>query len=454
MSQAAEMTAAVSKAQSRLRQRQVEFARLSRECKARLQHVAAQQLLQEVPVNIEKLEQDVQAAHKAAAPFLASDKADILEEFRAQSVVAGLRAHMQKLGVDADALFGKVTSGDSATEEELIAFLGGLPSSESSGAFLFSLSAEQAAGALMHAAGEGSGVAAVSAAAFRTLLRDRYVCSSRVPLSDAFEGGIEVGTLEVGEVVEIVEQQDTGDGVVRAKCTLARSGELAWATLPSPTSNSDPKPLVSATARLESVLAYIDALCARCAEAAAQVERKAVECAAYAQRQQNAAFADVRSRLLQLKMQVNVHKLKMEQLRKRMVGAKQVLLQHWGISQQKSQDSRCRSLVDKLLGDATVAVDTAEDKTGKLLEAIRSQPAFRQTQDGALMVQTVKRAVDEASKACAEAKAAIERFTESKDAAKGQHRNHILKIRVELMKLSSRAATMEKKCRTAAEPLW
>jgi len=268
---------------------------------------------------------------------------------------------------------------------------------------------------------------------------------------DALDGGSEMGTLEVGEVVEVVEQQETPGGAVHARVLLARDGTAAWVTMRGPSGGEAFEVSLSAASQVESIAMYIEALCARCGELAMQTEQKAGECAASVQ---HPSLADMRSKLLQLKMSVNVHRMKMEQLRKRVTAAKEVVLQQWEMNKQRSQDGRCKLLVEKSVKDAATAVDTAEAQANKLVEDARANSAILQSEDGVSQVGEVKRAVEAASKTCAEAKAVSERFMESQEASKGSNRSLILHIRVELMKLTSRIATMEKKCRIVAESLW
>jgi len=446
--------AEVSKTQARLRQRQVELSRLSREVQERKQRAAAQQLLQEVPPSIAKLEAEVQKAQKVAAPLLVADKSGLLDELHAHAVIAGLRTYTEKHSIDSSALFAQVTENETAVSmRELSTFLEALPTSEPEGAFLASLSGEQAALSLTKAAartGSNSDDSMLSAEALKLLMQDRFTCTERQPLADAPEGGTEIGMLETGEVVEVVEQQEL-DGVVRAKCVLARDDSEGWATLCA-ADKQVLKPSTSVAPRLDSICASVEALCRQCIEAAAEAERKVGECAGSAQA--HPSLADVRSTLLQLKMQVSVHRTKVEQVRKRVAGTRDSLLQQWEASREKSKDSRNQSLIDNRLADAVAALDTAEQAANKLVVDTKANPALLKTEEGVALVKSTKEVVDAASKTCTEAKALADRFTEEKGGTAGSNRQQVLKIRVEMMKILSRQTKVEKRCKTAAEGIW
>jgi len=445
--------AVVSKTQARLRQLQLELARLTREVQERKQRAAAQQLLQEVPPSIARLETEVQKAQKVAAPLLVADKSGLLDELHKQAVVTGLRAFMEKHGIDSSALFAQITENETDSVQQLSTFLEGLPPSEPEGAFLASLSGEQAALSLIKPAarsGSNSGDSMLSSEALKLLMRDHFVCTGRQPLVDAAEGGAEIGMLEAGEVVEVVEQQEL-DGVVHAKCVLARDDSMGWATLCA-SGKQLLKPSTSSAPRLDSIFASVEALCRQCTEAAAEAERKVSECAGSAQA--HPSLADVRSTLLQLKMQVSVHRTKVEQVRKRVASTRDLLLQQWEASREKSKDSRSQLLIDGRLADAITALDAAEEAANKLVADSKADPSFLKTEEGIALVKGTKEVVDQASKVCSVAKALAERFTEEKGGTTGSSRQQVLKIRVELMKILSRQTKVEKRCRTIAEGLW
>jgi len=451
--QGAAAVAEVSKTQARLRQRQVELGRLTREVQERKQRAAAQQLLQEVPPSIARLETEMQKAQKVAAPLLVADKSGLLDELHARAVITGLRIYMEKHSIDSSALLAQVTESETVSVQQLSTFLEALPPSEPEGAFLASLSGEQGALSLMKAAarsGSNSDDSMLPAEALKLLMQDHFECMLRQPLADAAEGGAQIGTLEVGEVVEVVEQQEL-DGVVRAKCVLARDESVGWATLCA-SGKQLLKPSTSGAPRLDSIFASVEALCRQCSEAAAEAERKVGECAGSAQA--HPSLADVRSTLLKLKMQVISHRTKVEQVRKRVANTRDSLLQQWEASREKSKDSRSQQLTDGRLADAITALDAAEEAANKLLADLKADPSFLKTEEGVALVKSTKEVVDESSKACSEAKALAERFAEEKGGTTGSNRQQILKIRVELMKILSRQTKVEKRCRTAAEGLW
>jgi len=131
-----------------------------------------------------------------------------------------------------------------------------------------------------------------------------------------------------------------------------------------------------------------------------------------------------------------------------------LLLQQWEASREKSKDSRSQLLIDGRLADAITALDAAEEAANKLVADSKADPSFLKTEEGIALVKGTKEVVDQASKVCSVAKALAERFTEEKGGTTGSSRQQVLKIRVELMKILSRQTKVEKRCRTIAEGLW
>lgn len=450
------VSAESAKSLAKLRQHELELARLLKESQFREQRYVAQQMLKEVPQSLAKLDAEVEASHKTASLILAADRNQVLEDLRVQSVLASLRAHISTEGVSAAALFAQVTEGETATPEELAAFLDRLPYPGSSGDAgprgIPGLSGEQAASALATAAQQG-GEDALSAAGLQALLRERWICRARAPATDASEGGALLTNVEAGEVVEVLARSEGAEGATRAQCVLARDGATLWLTLSGPNGGSDFEPCLTSAGRTESIAAYIEGVCTRCAEVAQDAVQKAEMCATHGQQQ--GPLADVRSKLLQLKMKANVHQMKMEQLKKRVLSAKAALTQKWEEAQQKAQASHFRATVEKQVKEAVAAVESSEAKAQQVVDGVKAGKMFKaqKAEDGTAHLDAAKKTASEALQALAEAKGFTSNVIKEHESQQGALRSVVLDVRVQLMKLMSRLTSMERKCRMAVEVL-
>jgi len=441
--QGVEMATEISKWQAKLRHHQVELTRLTRECSERKQRLLAHQLLQEIPLTVDKLEADVQAAHEAAAPLLASNKSQMLDDLRLQLVTGALRAYMKDEGVSGRALFAKIATGTHATLGELAAFLDDLPPAEPSGSFLITMTSEQAASALCGvpaSAAESNESNSLSLENFESLLRDRYICVAATPIVDAPVNGNRKCMLEVGELVDIMEEQVDLSGAAAVQCALTRDGATGWVLTQSSEGKQTLAPSSSSSGHLESIAAYVEGLCTRCTEVAAQADQKVSNCP------QQGSLADIRAKLLQLKTKVNVHQMKLDQLKKRVSSARALLIQQWELMQEKNQEARCTGLVEGLVKKVTTAVSAAEERVNKVLEGIRDRSVLKSSfEEGSSQAESLKKMVSDTNRAVSGAKTIIAQFTEKDDAAKSPNRNTILEARVELVKLASRVKSLERR---------
>jgi len=451
-SDARSMAVDASKWQAKLRQLLVEFARLSRESQTREHRFVANKMLKEAPENLNRLEAQVEASHAIAAVLFSNNKAELLEGVRLQGVLGFLRAHMQAEGVTVEALVRQMSDGDTVTAEELAAFLDKLPcvaGADCEGPTgVPGLTGEQAAKALVEAAGSGD-VGALSAEGLQGLLRERMSCKTRTVATDSLEGTNEVASVEAGEVVEVLESKTDEHGVVHAECTLLRDGTKAWLVVERPGGEAELAPCASNAGRVESILAFVEGVSERCAEVVGDAEQKAEMCASQAGQQ--GPLAEARSALLQLKMKANVLALKMEQLRKRVVGAKTALLQKWEAVQAQAQQIQTKVMLEKLMKGAVTAVEVAEEKAARIIDGVKAGRIFKFQKDSkTTSLDSVRGDADEAMQAVLNARVLAGKAQAAHEAHKGRDKM-ILDAWMQLMKLSTRIASTERKCRMATE---
>jgi len=156
---------------------------------------------------------------------------------------------------------------------------------------------------------------------------------------------------------------------------------------------------------------------------------------------QQGALAEVRPKLMQWKMKVNVQLVKMEQLKKRVSIVQEALQQQWLDLLKKPEETQRKTWADKSMNEAVTAVEIAGNKANKLIEGARANQ----------FAEDFKIVVDEAFQALREAKAMTAKVTEVHEADKAANRSGSFRARVELMKLTSRISSLERKCCMAAE---
>jgi len=441
--QRAPLTADISKLQSRLTQCQVELAKLSKQCTEREQRFVAQKLLQEAAQTVEKLQADIEIASKVAAPMITDDNGEILKAMYMQTMVGALKGHMRESGTTPEALFGTIAKSKIATEEELKAFLDKIPGL--TGKDDASFTEEQVAtiiGQLKGKAGK------VTAAEFQALFQECHVCTASVPLTNELEGGKESGgTIEVGETVEVLEQEQDKAGNSRARCVLARDGTTAWTTLRSAEGAANFKPSSGGAGRMDSVMAFINAVHSRCSDAADFFDKKTVEVAGVKQ----GPLAEVKAKLLQLRMKISQEQSKIEQLKKRATTAKMAAVQKRKEEQQKVAEVRCKAFAERSVREATEKVVAAEGKATKVVESAQSGSPEKMKDLTIPQLEEITKAADGAIQALEDAKAFIAKISEEHETYKGPIRNLLLEARVELTKLTTRATGAERKCKTATD---
>mmetsp|Transcript_63686 Transcript_63686/g.177113 ORF Transcript_63686/g.177113 Transcript_63686/m.177113 type:complete len:1974 (+) Transcript_63686:72-5993(+) len=437
--QRASVTSELGKLQSRLTQCQVELAKLSKQCTEREQRFVAQKLLRNADDGLKKLQLDLELATKASARLLSKDHSEFLQALRKQALIEALQAYVSKDRVSAESLFAKVSGGaKSANAEQFIDFLGKLPELSGNDSVNF---AEPEAKAVFSVVAGGK---TLSLDGLNALLRERRVCAVATEATDALEGGKELGTVEVGEGVEVFEQKSVADGV-RARCVLAKDGRTVWVTLESAgTSNFKRSSMVAG--RVESLEACVSGVLARSTELIEAVDQKTVEVSSVKQ----GPLAEVKAKLVEARVKLGHESAKIEQLRKEVLAAKVSVTQKRKQELEEVLESKCKDMATKAVKEATDAVEAAEAKSAKVVEKSKASSADKVT---TAQLDSLKSEADAAVKALTDAKAVVAQASGRLEAQRGVSRNFLLEPRVQLTKLTSRASAAERKCHAATDAL-
>lgn len=442
-SQRASANTELSRQQSRLTHCQVELAKLSKQCTEREQRFVAHKLSIDVEDSLRRLRASAVAAATAAKPLLGENTAELLLGLRVLGLVEALQAALKKSGASVEGLFASIGG---TTKESFVAFLEKL--AELSGKETANFTTEQAETVFATVAPGGS----FSEEAFRELLRERLVCCVAAPAAEDFEGNQEVGTVEIGEGIEILEQRRQDDGELRARCLLARDGSSAWLTLAleGAEGGAEPNFKVSTTVagQVESIEACVSGVLARCADLADYADEKATEVAGVKQ----GPLAEVKGKMAQFKVAVSQEQAKVEKLRKDVLAAKVAVTKARKEEMQGVQELKCRTLSAAAVKEASTAVEAAEKKAAAVVESAKSCNAEKlQAELDLAQLESSRAAVDAALQDLAAAAAVVAKAEASFEAQRSGNRTYFLEARMQLTKLSSRIGAAERKCRAATE---
>lgn len=427
--------AELSTLQSRLTQCQVELAKLSKVCTEREQKFVAQQLVREAEEGFKAARAAAEIAAKVAEPLMAEGSSEaVLAALRLEAVVDALLAHSQKDSIEIGALFKSV----GASADSFAAFMEQLP--ELSGKDNVTLTPEHTKSVFAKITGGKT----LTSDTLKALLSERKVCVLATAAADKATGGKSIGSVEVGEGIQVLEQK-TVDGQVRLKCVLARDGSTVWT---SAESEDGPNFKSGMAGRLESAEACASGVVARCAELGESADQKTVELSSAKQ----GPLAEVKVKLTQFRTQALQEQASAEKLKKQVQAAKVSLTAKRKEEMKAVHEVRCKAMTETALKESTDAVGKAEAQAAKVVDSAKSGSAEKLQAELSLeQLQAIKTASDAALQILSQAKAVVSKASERFDAQKGPTRNLLIEPRVQLTKLSSRANAAEKKCKAATE---
>lgn len=445
------LTMELSAKQTRLTQLQAELTKVGRQGSQFVQRIEADNVLQDSTESLNKLQAEMDSATKVAAPLLASDRSDMLQELRFHSLMQGLQDYMHTAG-GPESLFAKiaVTDNTSASLAEFVAFIETLPDLVGREDLVFS--EEQASGILSAIGGEDS---SLSIDQFKIFLSEHYVCSQSGSLVAGAGDLQEAGSLEPGEVLRIMRQEEQ-EGTTYAECTLGRDASTAWVVLEkqngdngSAQERSGNSPILelrsSEAWQLESIEAFVNGCHGRCVEAVEALNQITEKIMAA----KEGPLAAVKGKLMTHRMKVSAVQSKTEQLTKRVATAKAAVLQQRQEEIKTLQEARVKKQAMKMVQAAAKVLEDAEAKVPEVTDAIKNRSAETlQKELDSSELDALKTVTDDAVQAFLDAKAMIAKASKAQEDGK-----MLLEVRLELTKLNSRVTTSERRCRSVIEPV-
>jgi len=417
-----------------------EVTRRAKDWSHREQNAAAVKVLQELTSGAEKLEADLENVQKVGnRSLLAANKFVFLTGMLSQSFATALAAASETIG-GVGAILKEITPNEKATQDEFLAFLDRFASEHSGDGTCFS--PERSIAIFKHLThGQGE----LTAEHVKDMFRERLTCSRTVPLFSSAEGGEAAGSLEVGEVIEVVEPlQDNPLGLMQ--CVLCRDATRMWAARRSGEESNFELSVVG-SGQLESIEALANVLHARCQAMFEYSDRKVQEASAL----DKGALADAKQKIVQQRMKVNVFRSKVDQLRKRIAVARGAVVQQSKDELQKSRELWYKGHLTRKFKEVSVVVEAAEGKASKVIESVKVGSVFKNKDKGVLELESLRRDAAAAIKGLEEARRVLQDFVKSQEGYKGPGHTSSTDIRVKLMSLTSRVNSTEKKTTLAAE---
>jgi len=433
------MVVDLGKLQQRLTHCQVELAMLSKQCTEWEQGFVARELVRDAETGLEQLQLRAQDAAKLVAPLLQDDTSALVRAAHVQTLAGCLRGFMQKSGESAADIFSRITRGASATAADFKKFVEGLP--ELCGGDEGSFTEDQAGSMFSHIVGEKGNM---YAADLQPLLRDRSICMAGVPLVDAAEDGQEVGQIEVGEGVDIMEQKKDKDGSTWARCTLLRDASVAWVLHTSSDGSSNFQES-SSVGQMQSMSAVVKAMHQTCGEMCQAADRKIIELVGYKQ----GPLVEVKGKLQEVRTKLGQEQSKATQLKKQVSDAISKVESAAKKELQSVLEGKWKAMGEWSVREGTGAVEAAEAEAATFVEkakAIGTNLSVSQV-DG---IMKEKEAVVKTLEA---AKAIVARSLKARESHKPAQKAALLEAHLSLQKLKHRAESAESKCAAAVQTL-
>lgn len=422
------------KLQTRLTQCQVELAKLSKQCTEKEQKFVAQKLIQDATENMAKLRREIEDASAQAKELIGDDRSKLLARTFQDSFCCAILAYIKSTESSVETLFGSFAGKQKqVSQADFVEWLKKAP--ETINAENASLTLERATEIANQVAQGGK----VSVDGFKNLLRERYVVSVRAPTFKDQKGKEEVGHVEVGEGLLLIDK--IADGSSRANFELLRDGSKVWIDLESVKSG------IPFTGKLESIEAVVKAVHQRCTEASQGVDQKTVDLVHVKQ----GPLVVVKTKLQDIRTALATERAKVDTLRKRATACKADIIQQQKDEVQKVAEANCKAFADRVVVEGEKVVKAAELKLATVLESAKAGSAEKLQKELSIsQLDGLKSDADGALSSILEAKSTISRLQEHHEVFKGS-RNLLLESRVQLTKQASRAATAERKLKGATE---
>jgi len=432
-------TVELGKLQGRLTQFQVEIATLSKQCKEWEQRFVSQKLVSDAEAVLTELVADGEAAAKAAGMLTADDKSEFLKSLHLRTLAHVLEKHMEQKGAKVEDIFGVMTKQGAASKADFVAFCNTLP--EFTGNIQATFTEEQAGAMYTLLVGTESSLTLLK---LSDLFKDHKICSVRTTLFDKVDEGSDIGTIEVGEGIKVLQTKEKGSNLV-VRCILARDGAQVWAVLRSPDGENF-RDVSSTVGRMESIEAFITGAHRRCLESAAYVDRTTATIA----REKIGPLSEARQPLMTIRQKVGGEQSKVERVKASVAASKGAVYALRTNEIQKLQEARCKTFGEKSVNESREVVAKAEEKATKTIESAQCLTAETIKEASIAQLGEIKKASDESLQLLGEAKFVVRRALGA-DAFEGPSKNLLIEARVALSKLSSQVLAVERKCKSATE---
>mmetsp|Transcript_141276 Transcript_141276/g.439060 ORF Transcript_141276/g.439060 Transcript_141276/m.439060 type:complete len:1297 (+) Transcript_141276:2158-6048(+) len=360
--------ASLSKFVKRLNSVQVDLAKAKAAASEHEQKFVAKMLLQEVNAMVQGFEAELEKTTEAAAPLTVEGGKSFVVASMAKMVLDSLTEYATKSQLSRDDLFLKISP--SAAEGkvggvEFATFLERVPELCSRPDLAFSPEQRQAIFEHVDSDKDGS----LSKADFADLFRDRYICTSEVSLTDAFDlsQSKTIDTLQVDDVVEALGEQKSLDamGLIRIEVRLLKDGNIGWVTMQGNQGGSHFSPFTAYTSyikRLDRTLGSTQATLNKTNTFIASKSTELRDC-------EQGPLADAKAELAKIRPKVNTLRSKLEQLQKKVEEGKQEHSKREEYERRKQEEKKERKAASLVLGSVTERVEAAQKALQKLEQA-------------------------------------------------------------------------------------
>jgi len=433
------VTTELGKLQGRLTQCQVEIAKKSKQCKEWEQRFVAQKLISDAEEELRELVADGEASAKVAVTMTGDDKSEFLQFLHLQTLAHVLEKHLKEKEGRVEDIFKLITGKEAATKQEFSTFCEKLP--DFTGNIQATFTSDQAETMFSLLVGTKT---TMTAANLVDLFENHKICKVRTTLFDKLDGGKDIGTIEVGEGIKVLEEKEKGSNLV-VKCSLARDGSEVWAVLKS-LEGENFKQCSSTVGRMESIEAFITGAHQRCVEAATYADQKTATVA----REKQGPLAEARQPLMTIRQKIGVEQFKLEQVKASVAAAKGAVFALRSNEVQRLQEARCRAFGEKVIKDSTERVAKAEELAAKTIDEAKVLTPESIKDASISKLDGISTESDQALQLLAEARSVIQSALGA-EAFEGPSKSLLVETRVALTKLSSQVAATERKCKAATE---
>eukprot|EP00929_Paragymnodinium_shiwhaense_P029909 TRINITY_DN17051_c0_g1_i4.p1 TRINITY_DN17051_c0_g1~~TRINITY_DN17051_c0_g1_i4.p1 ORF type:complete len:2008 (+),score=805.96 TRINITY_DN17051_c0_g1_i4:95-6118(+) len=446
--QRAPLLSELSKLQARLTQCQVEMSKLSRQLTDKEQAFVARRIWQDLEVTLGKLQRDHKACLKSANAVLKEEASALADAYCFQLFLEALQAYVSASSATVEDVFAAMVGGPGKTcsLESFTTYLDKLPEISGSAEAIFTAAQSSAIYKLL--AGNKQNFALD---ALKKSLRQRLACEFPTVATKEADSSEVLFTVEAGEVVEVLEEQQDAAGNMKTKCVLVRDKSTVWVTLQEAGSDeANFRPTQQGAARLDSVEACVSGIFKGLGDLSEEVEGKLKE----VQSVKQGPLSEAKEKLVGLRGKVSQERSASELLRDKLAALKETALAKRQEEVAGALEARCKNMAETSVAEALKTVEAGEKKASKAVESCKAAVVAKPGAEAALSVGELDgliRAADEASQALAASVEAIGKMQERFEAQGESCRPFLADAKAKLSQYVRRAQASEKRCGTASE---